>query len=136
MLVLILGIFLLPISPSLERIKAEAQTQYEQYQNLFPGSTITLNSINYDSASFDIHIIGNQADWDKTRFVNSTYVAPLKPTLSVNENSTVLVLKQNGNYVAYKDLSSEVKSGSKVLVYWSITTIIVYSIDGPVDNNF
>jgi hypothetical protein len=133
MLVLILGIFLLPISPSLERIKAEAQTQYEQYQNLFPGSTITLNSLNYDSASFDIHIIGNQADWDKTRFVNSTYVAPLKPTLSVNENSTVLVLKQNGNYVAYKDLSSEVKSGSKVLVDWSITTIIVYSIDGPVD---
>lgn len=108
-----MAIFLLPVSPSLDLNKdghlalgvKTNEAKAEDYTNLFPGSTVKWLSGSSSTAEFDVNIIGVQTDWNKVYYIKANNQLGIK---SKNENSTVLVVMENGNYVSSYDLSGEV----------------------------
>ena len=135
MLLVMVGIFLLPIQPSFEinkdgKLALEIKTnkvEAEDYTNLFPGSSIKWLSGSSSTAEFEVNIIGKQSDWDKVEYILTNSILGI---FAKNENSTVLVVMENGNYVSSYDLSGEVLVNSS-----KVGILPPYSWLGPLTIN-
>lgn len=135
--IIMLAIFLAPVSAGIKvndkgnlaiKIKTNSAKTFKDfltYENILKDSYVKFHSASSSSAEFEVKIIGVEKDWEKAEYILTDILGA--GIISVNKNSTVLVVMENGEYVSHYDLSGEVRNGTKS----SGITLINKSYIGP-----